>query len=91
MEKIAAYRREIEAEREELRSRVERILGEGRDLDARLDRLTRSTAEWSLRAGEAGMDRAEVLRLLGLEHPKDVKSPPLCAPNSCQNLRVPIM
>ena len=39
------------------------------DLDARLDRLTRSTAEWSVRAGEAGIERAEVLRLLDFEAP----------------------
>ena len=59
---IAAYRRELEAERNKLAERVEQIASEGRELDARLDRLMRSAAEWSQRAGEAGIDRAEVLK-----------------------------
>ena len=35
---IAAYRRELEAQRDKLAERVEEIASEGRELDARLDR-----------------------------------------------------
>ena len=64
---ISSYRAEIEAERAVISQKAERLLDEGRELDARLDRLTRSVAEWSQRAGEAGITRDEVIRLLELE------------------------
>lgn len=68
---LGAYRAEIEAERDELAKSFNRILDEGRHLDRKLDGIARSAAEWSVRAGGAGIPEREVIELLGLPRPAE--------------------
>lgn len=66
---LGLYRAEVGAKRDWLAKTVDRLLEAGRELDDDLDRIGRSTAEWSVRAGEKGVPESEVLRLLRLPRP----------------------
>ena len=60
---LGRYRADVERERDDL---VERMTEKGHELDRRLDGIARSAAEWSARAGAAGISESEVVELLGL-------------------------
>jgi hypothetical protein len=73
---LGDYRAEVQAERDELAETYDRMLDVGKELDARLDRISRSTAEWSARAGAKGIPEGEILELLGLPRPTDLRPHP---------------
>lgn len=74
---LGDYRAEVQSERDKLAEAYDRLFEEARELDDRLDRISRSTAEWSARAGKSGIAEEEILELLGLPRPELIIGEPI--------------